>query len=91
MLCSKTEKNAYSLLHTIPFVVICPREPLVQFCTDCIESSFFFLVAIVSGGRELEGIFVYHNKNGLVNQGGVGNGTPLQYSCLENPMDGGAW
>ena len=23
--------------------------------------------------------------------GGEGNGTPLQYSCLENPMDGGAW
>ena len=21
----------------------------------------------------------------------VGYGTPLQYSCLENPMDGGAW
>ena len=20
-----------------------------------------------------------------------GNGTPLQYSCLENPMDGGTW
>ena len=20
-----------------------------------------------------------------------GNGTPLQYSCLGNPMDGGAW
>ena len=20
-----------------------------------------------------------------------GNGAPLQYSCLENPMDGGAW
>ena len=20
-----------------------------------------------------------------------GNGTPLQYSCLENPMDGAAW
>ena len=20
-----------------------------------------------------------------------GNGTPLQFSCLENPMDGGAW
>ena len=20
-----------------------------------------------------------------------GNGTPLQYSCLENPTDGGAW
>ena len=22
---------------------------------------------------------------------GEGNGPPLQYSCLENPMDGGAW
>ena len=28
-----------------------------------------------------------------VHQGciGEGNGNPLQYSCLENPMDGGAW
>jgi len=22
---------------------------------------------------------------------GEGNGIPFQYSCLENPMDGGAW
>ena len=22
---------------------------------------------------------------------GKGSGTPLQYSCLEDPMDGGAW
>ena len=22
---------------------------------------------------------------------GEGNGTPLQYFCLENPVDGGAW
>ena len=28
-----------------------------------------------------EFIFVYRE----------GDGTPLQYSCLENPMDGGAW
>ena len=27
----------------------------------------------------------------LQNCPGEGNGTPLQYSCLENPMDGGAW
>ena len=25
------------------------------------------------------------------NNSGEGNGTPLQYSCLANPMDGGAW
>ena len=22
---------------------------------------------------------------------GEGNGNPLQYTCLENPMEGGAW
>ena len=27
----------------------------------------------------------------FIQWGGEGNGTPLQYSCLENPMDGGAW
>ena len=27
----------------------------------------------------------------FVNGEGNGNGTPLQYSCLENPMDRGAW
>ena len=27
----------------------------------------------------------------LLDHMGEGNGTPLQYSCLENPMDGGAW
>ena len=27
----------------------------------------------------------------LISGNGKGNGTPLQYSCLENPMDGGAW
>ena len=34
---------------------------------------------------------------GIVNKAEIdvflreGNGTPLQYSCLENPRDGGAW
>ena len=31
------------------------------------------------------------NKWLLVSFGGEGNGTPLQYSCLENPMGRGAW
>ena len=26
-----------------------------------------------------------------INYFGEGSGTLLQYSCLENPMDGGAW
>ena len=28
---------------------------------------------------------------GLGRSPGEGNGNPLQYSCLENPMVGGAW
>ena len=28
---------------------------------------------------------------GLGRYPGEGNGNSLQYSCLENPMDGGAW
>ena len=30
-------------------------------------------------------------KETLMHCCGEGDGTPLQYSCLENPMDGGAW
>ena len=29
--------------------------------------------------------------HGLGRSPGEGNGCPLQYSCLENPTDGGAW
>ena len=28
---------------------------------------------------------------GLGRSTGEGNGNPVQYSCLENPMEGGAW
>ena len=40
--------------------------------------------------------FVYNVRDldsipGLGRFPGEGNGNPLQYSCLENPMDGGAW
>ena len=28
---------------------------------------------------------------GLGRSSGEGNGNPLQYYCLENPMEGGAW
>ena len=37
---------------------------------------------------------VLYAKNAIkatANTIGKGDGTPLQYSCLENPMDGGAW
>ena len=30
-------------------------------------------------------------KNRLLDSVGESNGTPLQYSCLEDTMDGGDW
>ena len=35
-----------------------------------------------------EGFLIHSSAYGHL---GEGNGNPLQYSCLENPMDGGAW
>ena len=45
---------------------------------------------ILGGGRNL---FYLHDplKTRKIIKLKKGNGTPLQYSCLENPMDGGAW
>ena len=37
-------------------------------------------------------VYVYtHILDLAILRVGEGNGTPLQYSCLENAMDGGAW
>ena len=36
------------------------------------------------------GLFLFVLICFVVNDG-EGNGTPLQYSCLENPIDGGDW
>ena len=37
------------------------------------------------------GLLGHHYTQSLEHISGEGNGTPLHYSCLENPMDGGAW
>ena len=33
-------------------------------------------------------VFIYFRHSSLYREG---NGTPLHYSCLKNPMDGEAW
>ena len=45
--------------------------------------SFHFLFSLLQLKRE--------NSDILEVSIGEGNGNPLQYSCLENPIDGGAW
>ena len=54
-------------------------------------------VALPSSGHHWErssGFFeprISPIKHPLIGKDGESNGTPLQYSCPENPMDGGAW
>jgi len=45
----------------------------------------FFDIMDISYQIKVVNIFTYSSLFG------EGNGTPLQYSCMENPMDGGAW
>ena len=47
----------------------------------CIYNTYLYIISI-----HLCNIYI-----NLYNKVREGNGTPLQYSCLENPMDGGAW
>ena len=48
-----------------------------------------------SGGSEVKASACNVRDQGLIpgsgRSPGEGNGNPLQYSCLENPMDGRAW
>ena len=56
-----------------------------------------FLVNLWSFPGGSDGKVSAHNEGdpglipGLERPPGEGNGNPLQYSCLENSMDGGAW
>ena len=47
------------------------------------------------GGSEVKASAWNEGDPGLIpgseRSPGEGNGNPLQYSCLENPMEGGAW
>ena len=42
-------------------------------------------------GKRKKDLVLPECVNRQVGKYGEGNGTPLQYSCLENPTEGGAW
>ena len=52
------------------------------------NSQFSFQSLRKAVPKNAQTIAQLHSSHMLV---GEGNGTPLQYSCLGNPMDGGAW
>ena len=54
-----------------------------------------FYIGIFPGGSEGK-VSAYNAEDlgsipGSGRSSGEGNGNPLQYSCLENPTDGGEW
>ena len=55
----------------------------------------FGLVMGFPGGSEVKASACNEGDPGSIpgsgSSPGEGNGNPLQYSCLENPMEGGAW
>ena len=67
----------------------------VNFLCDMHHSCGLLIVTCFPGGSEVKASASNEGDLGLIPGSGrslgEGNGTPLQYSCLENPMDGGAW
>ena len=62
-------------------------KSLIQFSVEgwgCVPSLLFDLRPNYGGGNEDNGDLLQRSP-------GERNGNPLQYSCLENPMDEGAW
>ena len=67
--------------------------------TECGESPTYNKILLCPkgfpGGSEVKVSACNGGDPGLIPGSGrsprEGNGNPLQYSCLENPMDGGAW
>ena len=55
------------------------------------EGSYFPRSLSTLGIPQVSNFDNWANTQGYVIRVGEGNGKPLQYSCLENPMDGGAW
>ena len=68
----------------------CPT--FVNPCTAALQALHFFFSQVVknplANARDTRDVPLIPGSGGSP---GEGNGNPLQYSCLDNPMDSGAW
>ena len=66
--------------------------PAEEFELDSANKGFFQVALVVKNPPASEGdVRDLGSVPGLGRSLGGGHGNPLQYSCLENPMDTGAW
>ena len=70
--------------------VACPKTEKVECCIwqSCKEGG---IISHLTMRSKLESTLSWSVLWGSSTNLGKGTGTPLRYSCLENPMDGGAW
>ena len=90
-------------LHTINIIVDCRLFLMASRSNNCfyhlslngfrtwLVSGHKFGLTIYNGTDSIGGRMWPNNKHTLEARSGEGNGTPLQYSGLENPMDERAW
>ena len=87
--------NKHCLINSFEFPDICRKFQLLFLLTGNLLSLLIHGLMIESKHWSLEkSQHPQHHSDTLVVPNlwiGEGNGTPLQYSCLENPMDGEAW
>ena len=78
------EKNTHELIQ-----VLCSADIILQFI-QCVGAGFPYPCS--SNGKESDcNAGDQGSIPGLGSSSGKGNGNPLQYSCLENSRDRGAW
>ena len=70
-------------------------QPFLRACSQGLIWNCFYRLLHFPGGSELKASAWNAGVMGLIpgsgRSPGEGNGNPLRYSCLENPMEGGAW
>ena len=73
----------------MPFSQVIPPSPSPTESKRLVYTSVSLLLSRIQGYRYHLSKFQIYALVYCI--GGEGNGTPLQYFCLENPMDGIAW